>query len=61
MSALLLLLVSVLSGHAHIVEHDAPTGDLRRGDVLIELHTPPAQCLDRGGRPFLSMCIGEDF
>lgn len=61
MSALIALAVAVLSGHAHIVDHDAPTGDLHRGDIVIELDTPAAECLHRGGIPYLTMCIGEDF
>ena len=61
MSALLILILSLLGGRAHVVGHDAPTGDLRRGDVLVELNTPVAECHDRGGIPLGAVCVGEDF
>jgi len=56
-----MLILSLLGGRAHVVGHDAPTGPLRRGDVLVELDTPPAECFDRGGIPLGAVCIGEDF
>lgn len=61
MSAFIILLAALLSGHAHVVAHDAPTGDLHRGDVVIELGTTIDECNDRGGIPLGTVCIGEDF
>ena len=62
MSALIGLLMALCAPNAHVVAHDAPTGDLVAGDVLTEHHVPSrAICDDRGGTYILGWCYGEDF
>jgi len=60
-SELLILILSLLGGRAHVVEHGHPTGDLRRGDVIVELGTNTDECNDAGGTPLGTVCIGLDF
>lgn len=54
-------------GRVILVELDAPLGcDLLPPQMLIELDTPEADCLDKGGRPFAPargprLCIALDY
>jgi len=61
MSALLVLILSLLGGRAHVVERGQPTGDLQHGDVIVELNTNANECHDAGGTPLGTVCIGLDF
>jgi hypothetical protein len=66
MTHFLYLIGVLLSGHAHIVSYDQPTGDLQHGDVVVEVGVPTIDvCNHRGGIPMTIdgtiWCVGEDF
>lgn len=66
MSALLFLVATLLSGHAKLVDYDQPTGDLERGDILVERGAPSTAACDHRGAITVTVggvryCVGGDY